>query len=85
VFLFAPFIAQLRLDKIVRTAGLPQTKSISAMSYILSFLALKLLGTERYAHVGEHAFDLELPWLDGARLSLQFLLQCRPNVISYDG
>lgn len=60
VFLFAPFIAQLRLDEIVRTAGLPQTKSISAMSYILSFLALKLLGTERYAHVGEHAFDAGL-------------------------
>jgi transposase len=57
VFLFAPFIAQLRLDEVVRAANLPESKSIPALSYFLSFLALKLLGTERYAHVGEHAFD----------------------------
>jgi transposase len=57
VFLFAPFIAQLGLDEIVRVAELPGTKIIPAINYFLSFLALKLLGTERYAHVGEHAFD----------------------------
>lgn len=57
VFLFAPFVAQLRLDEVVRTANLPESKSIPALNYFLSFLALKLLGTERYAHVGEHAFD----------------------------
>ncbi len=57
VFLFAPFIAQVDLDGVVRAAGLPGTKTIPALSYLLSFLALKLLGTERYAHVGDHAFD----------------------------
>lgn len=57
VFLFTPFLAQLRLDEVIRTASLPESKSIPALNYILSFLALKLLGTERYAHVGEHAFD----------------------------
>jgi len=57
VFLFAPFVAQLCLDEVVRAANLPESKSISALNYFLSFLALKLLGTERYAHVGEHAFD----------------------------
>jgi transposase len=57
VFLFAPFLARLDLDQIVKAAGLPGTKSIPAKSYLLSFLALKLLGTERYAHVGEHGFD----------------------------
>jgi transposase len=57
IFLFAPFLAQLDLKSIVRAAGLPGTKVIPAMSYLLSFLALKLLGTERYAHVGDHAFD----------------------------
>lgn len=56
-FLFAPFVAQLHLDEVIRTANLPESKSIPALNYILSFLALKLLGTERYAHVGEHAFD----------------------------
>ena len=57
VFLFAPFLAQLELDKVVRAARLPGSKSIPAKSYLLSFLALKLLGTERNAHAGDHAFD----------------------------
>ena len=57
VFLFAPFLAQLDIAQVVRAAGLPGTKVIPALNYVLSFLALKLLGTERYAHVGEHAFD----------------------------
>jgi hypothetical protein len=57
VFLFAPFIEKLNLVKVVQEAGLPGTKAIPALSYLFSFLALKLLGTERYAHVSEHAFD----------------------------
>ena len=57
VFLFAPFIEQLNLPQVVKEAGLPGTKAIPALSYFLSFLALKLLGTERYAHSAEHAFD----------------------------
>jgi len=57
VFLFAPFVAQLGLCEAVRAAGLPQTQAISAANYLLSFLALKLLGTERYAHAGDHGFD----------------------------
>jgi len=57
VFLFAPFMTQLGLHEVVQAAGLPGTKVIAATNYFLSFLALKLLGTERYAHVGEHAFD----------------------------
>ena len=56
-FLFAPFLAQLGLDEVVKEAGLPGTKAIPALSYLSSFLALKLLGTERYAHLGEHGFD----------------------------
>ena len=57
VFLFAPFLAQLGFADVVRSARLPGTKALPALGYLLSFLALKLLGTERYAHVGEHAFD----------------------------
>ena len=57
VFLFAPFLAQFNIDKIVNAANLPGSKVIPARSYLLSFLALKLLGTERYAHVNNHAFD----------------------------
>ena len=57
VFLFAPFVAQFGLDEVVQAAGLPQTKAIPAIRYLLSFLTLKLLGTERYAHAGDHSFD----------------------------
>ncbi len=65
VFLFAPFVAQLGLDKVVRKAGLPGSKAISALNYLLSFLALKLLGTERYSHVGDHSFDPGLGLFSG--------------------
>jgi len=57
VFLFAPFLSQLGFPEIVEAARLPGSRQIPALSYLLSFLALKLLGTERYAHVGEHGFD----------------------------
>lgn len=57
VFLFAPFLAQLGITEVVREAALPGSQAIPALSYLLSFLALKLLGNERYAHVGDHSFD----------------------------
>lgn len=57
IFLFAPFLAQLGIDDVIKKAKLPGTQAISAMNYFLSVLALKLLGTERYAHVGDHSFD----------------------------
>ncbi len=57
VFLFAPFIEKLNLLKVVQEAALPGTKAIPAVNYFLSFLALKLIGTERYAHMSDHSFD----------------------------
>jgi transposase len=57
VFLFAPFIEKLNICQIVQKAGLPGSKAIPAINYFLSFLALKLLGTQRYAHMGDHSFD----------------------------
>ena len=60
VFLFAPFIEKLNISNIVKSAGLPGTEMIPAASYLLSFLALKLIGTERYAHVNDHGFDAGL-------------------------
>ena len=56
-FLFAPFLEQLGFKQVVGQARLPSTKRIPALSYLLSFLALKLVGTERYAHAGDHGFD----------------------------
>ena len=57
LFLFSPFLAKLDINQIVRSAGLPGTETIPAKSSLLSFLALKLLGNERYAHVGDYGFD----------------------------
>jgi transposase len=74
VFLFAPFIEQLNLPKVVEQAGLPGSKMIPAVSYFMSFLAVKLLGTERYAHMGEHAFDPGL----GLFAGLNVLPKCTP-------
>ena len=68
VFLFAPFIERLNISKIVKTAGLPGTKTIPALSYFLSFLALKLIGTERYAHMGDHSFDTGLGLFAGLNI-----------------
>ena len=65
VFLFAPFVEKLGLARVVADAGLPGTKLIPAMSYVLSFLALKLLGTKRYAHADDHAFDQGLGLFSG--------------------
>jgi transposase len=56
-FLFAPFLEKFQAAELIRSAGLPGSKVIPAISYFLSFLALKLIGTERYAHMGDHAFD----------------------------
>ena len=57
IFIFAPFIQQLDIPQIVQKAGLPGSKMIPALSYFLAFLAVKIVGTERYAHMGKHAFD----------------------------
>ena len=60
IFIFAPFIQKLNIPRIVQKAGLPGSKMIPAISYFLSFLAVKLVGTQRYAHMGDHAFDFGL-------------------------
>lgn len=60
VFLFAPFIERLNLAKVVDDAGLPGSKMIPALQYFLSFLSLKLIGTERFAHMNDHSFDAGL-------------------------
>jgi hypothetical protein len=72
IFLFAPFLAQFDLNPILQSARLPGSQIIPAKSYLLSFLALKLLGTERYAHVGDHAFDPGL----GAFAGLNVIPKC---------
>lgn len=57
IFLFAPFLAQMRLDEIAGEAGMAGTKMIPATSYLLSLLALKLLDKERKSHISDWNFD----------------------------
>jgi hypothetical protein len=57
VFLFVPFLEKFNVPDLISSAGLPGSRVIPAVSYFLSFLTLKLMGTERQAHVGDHAFD----------------------------
>jgi len=47
LFAFVPFIELLGLPALVSRGGLPGSKPIPALQYFLSFLALKLAGTER--------------------------------------
>ncbi|MBN2491338.1 MAG: transposase, partial [Planctomycetes bacterium] len=72
IFLFAPLLAQLGIMDIVRESRLPGTQTISAVNYLLSFLALKLLGNARLAHVWDHSFDPAL----GLFAGLNVLPQC---------
>lgn len=65
VFLFVPFIERLNLVKVIQDAGLPGSKMIPAINYFLSFLSLKLIGTERFAHMNDHSFDSGLGMFAG--------------------
>jgi transposase len=60
IYLFAPFLSAFDWDSIVKHAGLPGSKVIPAKNYLLSFIALKLLGMERFAHAGDYSFDSAL-------------------------
>ncbi len=57
VFLFAPFIELLGLPAVVTRARIPGSKQIPSLAYFLSFLALKLAGSERLSHTNDHSFD----------------------------
>jgi len=57
VFLFAPFIELLGLPSVVARARIPGSRPIPPLSYFLSFLALKLAGSERLSHTNDHSFD----------------------------
>ncbi len=57
IFVFAPLLAELGIDKIIRKAGYPDTKAITGTQAILSFLALKLMSTKRLSHSNDYNID----------------------------
>jgi transposase len=57
VFLFVPLICELGLDKLFRKSSFYGSKQIPRVSYLLSYLVLKLLGKERLCHINNLNFD----------------------------
>lgn len=57
LFLFLPFLAELKIDRIIEKAGYPSTQAIPALQYFLSLLSLKLLSRERISHVMDLVHD----------------------------
>lgn len=49
IFTFLPFICHYDIDKLILQSAYPETKSISKLSSILSFIALKLSNIKRYS------------------------------------
>jgi transposase len=60
VFLFIPMIVDLQLDTIFNQMGFYGSKQIPRLNYLMSFLALKLIGKERLSHVNDLNFDYGL-------------------------
>lgn len=57
LFLFLPFLIDLKIDQIIEKAGYPSTQAIPALQYFLSLLSLKLLSRERISHVMDWVHD----------------------------
>jgi hypothetical protein len=87
LFLFAPYLVSMPLDKIFRRAGLPGSKMIPAGQAMRSLLALKLFGNERHSHVMSSVFDEGLALFAGLNVipKRSFLTEysCRIDPESY--
>lgn len=57
LLIFLPLLEKLGIIKAIEKAGFPKTNDISAVSYVLSFLALKLMGNKRFSHDDNWALD----------------------------
>jgi transposase len=57
---FLPLIEDLGIITAIQNAGFPETKDISAVSYVLSFLVLKLIGNQRLSHDESWSLDRAL-------------------------
>ena len=60
VFLFIPLILDLKLNSIFTKIGFYGSKQIHTINYLMSFMALKLIGKERLSHVVDLNFDYGL-------------------------
>lgn len=60
IFLFIPLIRELNLDSLFEQIGFYGSKQIPRINYLMSFMALKLIGKERISHVVDLNFDYGL-------------------------
>ena len=57
---FLPLLAKLKMHQWIEQAGYPETTELNRSQSVLSFLALKLAGYERYSHDDLWAMDRSL-------------------------
>lgn len=60
IFLFIPLMLDLKLDALFSQTGFYGSKPIPRINYLISFMALKLIGKERLSHVTNLSFDYGL-------------------------
>jgi transposase len=60
VFLFIPLMLDLSLNSIFGETAFYGSKQIPRLNYLMSFMALKLIGKERLSHVADLNFDYGL-------------------------
>jgi DDE family transposase len=65
LFLFAPYLASIPLDKMLQEAGFPGSTMIPSGPALRSLLALKLFGKARHSHVMSSVFDQGLALFAG--------------------
>jgi len=57
IFLFLPYLLKVNLPDIINNSNFPETSEISKLNYILSILALKLVGQERLSQINDFSLD----------------------------
>lgn len=57
IFLFAPLIEHFNFPASIEKAKLPGSPKIAAFNYVMSMLALKLVGKERLSQINDFNFD----------------------------
>lgn len=60
IFLFIPLLLDLSLNSIFSETAFYGSKQIPRLNYLMSFMALKLIGKERLSHVADLNFDYGL-------------------------
>ena len=60
IFLFLPIMLKLRLPELFTNNDFYGSKVIPAISYLMSYVGLKLLGKERLCHINDFGFDYGL-------------------------